>query len=555
MNQTLRQGVNPYLPCYEYIPDAEPHIIGDRVYIYGSHDIFNSATFCMGDYLCYSAPVEDLGAWRYEGVILRRDQDPGAKASRLFNGMAAPDLLIGPDGKYYLYYFIGGTGKISVAVCDTPAGQFEFYGYVHYADGVPIGKKNDPLMFDPGIFLDDDGRLYLYVGFGLDSNPLLLKDGKPSLYGPLCYELDPADMLTVKNGPRYIGVAGKKNERGSGYEGHAFLEASSMRKFEDRYYFIYSSLQSHELCYAVSRYPDRGFCYGGVLISNGDIGLPGVTDVRLAHNDTGNTHGSLIRIKDRYYVFYHRQTNRKQSCRQACAEEITFRHGKFLQAEMTSNGLNGGPLAGKGKYPAYLCCNLYGRRGTRFLSMIKRASADVPYLTQSGRDYSPQSAQEDHLQNARGNDRQSARDHKAKSTRGGMDHVRGFWRRYNRLADHVQDLLYASTDVKPPIQYIANFCDGAVAGFKYFDLTETTRILMTVHAAANGIVSVRMSEFGPVIAQIRIRPTGKGCATFGTTLRKKAQIMMRKWNNTGNAPLYFSYHGAGQFDFIAFTLA
>src|SRR5690625_5724753 len=63
----LKQGVNPYLPSWEYIPDAEPHVFGDRVYIYGSHDRFNGHVYCLNDYVCWSAPVDDLGDWRYEG--------------------------------------------------------------------------------------------------------------------------------------------------------------------------------------------------------------------------------------------------------------------------------------------------------------------------------------------------------------------------------------------------------------------------------------------------------------------------------------------------------
>lgn len=39
---------------------------------------------------------------------------------------------------------------ISVAVCDEPAGKYEFYGYVKYSDGIAIGKKNEPFQFDPG---------------------------------------------------------------------------------------------------------------------------------------------------------------------------------------------------------------------------------------------------------------------------------------------------------------------------------------------------------------------------------------------------------------------
>ena len=37
---------NPYLPRLEYIPDGEPRVFGDRVYIYGSHDKAGNAEFC-----------------------------------------------------------------------------------------------------------------------------------------------------------------------------------------------------------------------------------------------------------------------------------------------------------------------------------------------------------------------------------------------------------------------------------------------------------------------------------------------------------------------------
>ena len=116
-----KQAVNPYMPSWEYVPDAEPHVVGDRVYVYGSHDIFNGLNFCLGDYVCWSAPVNDLGNWRYEGCIYKREQDPAAPRIRLTNGLAAPDMVQGPDGRFYLYYFMGGTKMISVAVCDEPA--------------------------------------------------------------------------------------------------------------------------------------------------------------------------------------------------------------------------------------------------------------------------------------------------------------------------------------------------------------------------------------------------------------------------------------------------
>ena len=66
---------NPYLPSYEYVPDGEPYVFGDRVYVFGSHDRFGGTEFCMNDYVGWSAPVDDLGAWRYEGVIYKATQD------------------------------------------------------------------------------------------------------------------------------------------------------------------------------------------------------------------------------------------------------------------------------------------------------------------------------------------------------------------------------------------------------------------------------------------------------------------------------------------------
>ncbi|MCR5054716.1 MAG: family 43 glycosylhydrolase [Lachnospiraceae bacterium] len=470
-----KQVFNPYLPSYEYIPDAEPYVFGDRVYIYGSHDLFNAPTFCMGDYVCYSADVNDLSSFRFEGVIYKREQDPSAVGSRLLNGLAAPDVQVGPDGRYYLYYFMGGTGKISVAVCDEPAGSYEFYGDVHYADGVPIGKKGEPFQFDPAIFMDDDGRLYLYTGFALTDNPLLLRGQKPTLKGPMCFELDPSDMCTVVKGPVYLGA---------GPDDHLFLEASSLRKYDGKYYFIYSSKQSHELCYAVSDKPDRDFTFGGILVSNGDIGLPGITDVRHARNDTGNTHGSILKLKDRYFIFYHRQTNRKQSSRQACAEEIRFENGRFIQAEMTSCGMNGEPLMGEGYYSTYICCNLYGKSGTRFLSMLKRPRGNVPYLTQDGRDRESGSP-----------------------------------------------------------QYIANFCDGSVAGFKYFNTVNTKRVSVRMKGHGKGQVFIKTSEEGEPVAKIEI-----------CSCREERDFMTDISGLSSHEALYFTYKGTGRFRFTGFTL-
>ena len=70
------KAYNPYLPFWETVPDGEPHVFGNRLYIFGSHDARNGDVFCAEDYAGWSAPLDDLGNWRYEGVIYRKDQDP-----------------------------------------------------------------------------------------------------------------------------------------------------------------------------------------------------------------------------------------------------------------------------------------------------------------------------------------------------------------------------------------------------------------------------------------------------------------------------------------------
>ena len=94
------QAMNPYLPAWEYIPDGEPYVFGDRVYLYGSHDMYNGFVFCMGDYMGWSAPVDDLSDWRCEGVIYPRTADP-MNADGIMC-LYAPDVTRGPDGRYYL---------------------------------------------------------------------------------------------------------------------------------------------------------------------------------------------------------------------------------------------------------------------------------------------------------------------------------------------------------------------------------------------------------------------------------------------------------------------
>ena len=426
---SAKQAFNPYLPSWEYIPDGEPYVFGDRVYVYGSHDFFNGYVFCMGDYVCWSAPVDDLGNWRYEGVIYPRNADPLNKEGKMC--LYAPDVTVGPDGRYYLYYVLDKISIVSVAVSDTPAGRYEFYGYVHYPDGTRLGEReDDEPQFDPGVLTEGD-RTCLYTGF--------CGRGDKSRTGARAVTLD-RDMLTVISDPVLI-VPGSEYSAGTGYEGHAFFEASSIRKVNGRYYFIYSSEVMHELCYAVSDEPLGGFKYGGVLVSNTDLHIDSYKPAELPMAMGANNHGSIEQINGEWYIFYHRHTNGTWYSRQGCAEKLTMNaDGSFKQAMMTSCGLNGGPLEGKGEYPAYIACNLFTEKHSLYLG-----EPNAPKITQDGRD----------------------------------------------------------GDEEPG--YIAGMCEGCTAGFKFFDCKGVHRVSVTVRGYAfGGSIEVRTKWDGEVLAVISI---------------------------------------------------
>lgn len=365
-----REAVNPYLPSWEYIPDGEPYVFGERVYVFGSHDSYNGYVFCMGDYVCWSAPVDELWNWRCEGVIYKKTDDPYNRDGSMC--LYAPDVTVGPDGRYYLYYVLDKVSVVSVAVCDEPAGKYEFYGYVHYEDGVLLGEKeSDQPQFDPAV-LTEGNVTYLYTGF--------CGKGDRTRSGAMATVLD-ADMLTIKEAPVFI-VPGCEYSQGTDFDGHAFFEASSIRKVGDTYHFIYSAESMHELCYAVSQSPVSGFRYQGVLISNCDLNISSYKPADLPMAYGANNHGSIVEINGEWYIFYHRHTNGSWYSRQGCAERLKRdEKGRFMQAELTSYGLNGRPLKGAGEFPAYLACHLY----TDTPSVYVGGDA-FPRIMQDGRD-------------------------------------------------------------------------------------------------------------------------------------------------------------------------
>lgn len=424
------QAFNPYLPSWEYIPDGEPHVFGDRVYLFGSHDQFRGFVYCANDYVGWSAPVDDLSDWRYEGVTLRKDQDPRNPDSEMT--LFAPDAVQGFDGRYYMYYIPNRSSVVSVAVCDTPAGQYEFYGFVHYEDGTLLGEKEgDDPQFDPAVFLEGD-NLYLYTGFCWETD--LTRKGATVV----CLA---KDMLTITKAPSVVAPCAR-NVKGTGFEGHAFFEAPSLRKRGDKYYFIYSSIHNRELCYAIGDSPEGPFTYGGVILDNGDIGIDTYKKPEVLANLHCNNHGSIIEINGVWYLFYHRPTNGNQFSRQSCAEIIEFTEdGHIKQKEMTSCGLNGGPLkTGKEyEYDAYIACNLWNIDEDKQNDERMR-----PMVSQDGSD---------------------------------GDELPG---------------------------YVCNMVDGATAGFKYFDCKGVTTIDLKLRGYMDGCFEIRIDPNAPAIATIPV---------------------------------------------------
>ncbi len=378
------QVFNPYMPSWEYVPDGEPHVFGDRVYVYGSHDRFRGHAFCLNDYVCYSAPVDNLKDWRYEGVIYGRSDDPLNKDGS--GCLYAPDVTQGPDGRYYLYYVLDNQNIVSVAVCDTPAGRYRFLGYVHDKDGNNLGARpQDEPQFDPGVLTEGD-LTYLYTGFCW-----LWNDKR---HGPMLTVLGP-DMLTIVEEPIFVLPSGPYVDGSvhahSGYRGHEFFEAPSIRKFGDTYYFVYSSVVMHELCYATAKDPRGPFTYGGVIVSNTDLHIDTYKPANKPMFYGANNHGGLVQVGDKHYIFYHRHTDGTVFSRQAMAEKVQIlADGSIPQVQMTSCGLNGGPLEGKGTYPAYIAINLFTDKENLYTGGAAEnhfwLDGCFPRITQEGRD-------------------------------------------------------------------------------------------------------------------------------------------------------------------------
>ncbi|MCL2229558.1 MAG: family 43 glycosylhydrolase [Treponema sp.] len=479
-----KSGINPFLPSWEYIPDGEPKVFEGRVYLYGSHDRFNGYTYCLNDYVCWSAPVNDLTDWRYEGVIYKKTDDPYNKEGN--NNLYAPDVTQGADGRYYLYYVLDKMEIIGVAVCDTPCGRFEFFGFVRYENNIMLGRKEgDVPQFDPAVITIGKDT-YLYSG-QCSGRVKSVDDTRTHSIAVLLA----ADMLTIKEGPFNI-IPGLAAGKGTGFEGHEFFEGSSIRFFNDTFYFVYSSFNMNELCYATSKNPLGGFEYGGVIVSNADIGIDTYKPAAKKMYHGNNNHGSIVQIAQNFYVFYHRHTNGNEYSRQACLEPVKIKEdGSIDQVEMTSSA--GGILPGIGEYPAYIACNIFCADGDTeepTKEYWPNRTPALPFITQDDRD---------------------------------MD---------------------AANENNTDSSFIANITDGFGFGFKYFDLKNISAVkIKTRGFGFKGHFEVKTSWDGEILGLINTEPTNKW-KEFSSSVKIP----------DGKQSLYFIYKGKGNVMFKSFTL-
>lgn len=371
LSMLTSKAQNPYLPLWEYVPDAEPYVFEDpdhpgkfRLYIYGSHDSLRDA-YCGLEQVVWSAPIDNLTQWRYDGIIFTSVKD---RDGNLLHSDGRGDLLYAPDvtmreenGQkvYYLYpnnQEVGREGMVAKSL--RPDGPFEVINW----STTDAQKTDGVLRFDPAVFIDDDGRVYGYWGF-------------QQSFGA---ELDPVTMATVKEGTEIVTDLIPNLGQDDTFR---FFEASSIRKIKDKYVFIYSrqtrngefglGSSHYTLAYAYSDSPLGPFTYGGTIIDGRARGVDHDGNPTYTAHPDGNTHGSIIEIDGQWWVFYHRQTGTSEYSRQATVEPITVEveegpGGKVTisEAEYTSMGFLTNGLNPYQRQMAGIACYYTGPNGS-----------------------------------------------------------------------------------------------------------------------------------------------------------------------------------------------
>jgi hypothetical protein len=283
-----------YLVSNIYIADPSAHVFNGKIYVYPSHDIEsgipendNGDHFDMKDYHVFSLESVD-GTVTDNGIALSIQDVPWAGRQ-----MWAPDCAF-KAGKYYLYFPVKDKTdifRIGVAVSNKPEGPFK-------AESNPIRGS---FSIDPAVFTDKDGKSYMYFGGIWGGQLQRYRNGKAIECGVQPAADQPAlspqvakmskDMLQFAEPARNILILGQDGKPfKSGENDKRFFEASWMHKYNGKYYFSWSTGDTHNLCYATGDNPYGPFSYQGVILSP----VVGWT-----------SHHSIVEFKGKWYLFYH----------------------------------------------------------------------------------------------------------------------------------------------------------------------------------------------------------------------------------------------------------
>jgi hypothetical protein len=277
-----------------YTADPSAHVFAGRLYVYPSHDIEAGVPeddlgshFAMRDYRVLSMDTVG-GAVTVHGVALDIKGVPWAARQ-----MWAPDAAT-RDGRYFLYFPAKDKQdvfRIGVAVSKSPTGPFK-------AEPQPIEGS---YSMDPAVFTDADGHTYMYFG-GIWGGQLqrwstgsyMPKDTYPTNDQPA---LTPkvarmkADMLGFAETPRNVVILDEKGQPlRAGDNARRFFEASWLHRYGGKYYFSYSTGDTHYIVYAIGDSPYGPFTYKGRVLEP----VLGWTN-----------HHSIVEFKGKWYLFYH----------------------------------------------------------------------------------------------------------------------------------------------------------------------------------------------------------------------------------------------------------
>lgn len=292
--QINKSAISKPLVSHMYTADPSAHVFNGKIYIYPSHDIDagipfndNGDHFGMEDYHVFS--MEDIRSEVVDnGVALHVSEVAWAEKQ-----MWAPDAAH-KSGKYYLYFpakRANGIFQIGVAVSDSPVGPF-----LPQPDAI-----KGSYSIDPAVFEDEDGKHYIYFG-GIwggqlqkyrnntyDQNHEEPVGSEPAL-GPIVALLRD-DMLELAEEPKEIKILDENGEiLTAGDNARRFFEASWVHKYNDKYYFSYSTGDTHFICYAIGDNPYGPFTYQGRIL-NPVVGW--------------TSHHSICKVDEDWYLFYH----------------------------------------------------------------------------------------------------------------------------------------------------------------------------------------------------------------------------------------------------------